>query len=248
MTMTLDALSVAILQALAQDQPLANLAGGGWRLGRRRVSQGDMAALAARELVARNGDAWRLTAPGRAALARAEAGKDGAYAQNRLLTEEMRRLDGEDRRVEVNLAESPLGWLMRRKLLNRDQFDAGERLRDDFERAQLAPRITMRWDAGPGENRRRAAPHPLDPTSSQIAAKARVEGALEAVGPGLEDILWRVVCGGEGLETAEKALAWPPRSAKLVLGLALDRLAAYYQGNGKKHYNRKKAIDQRPAL
>ena len=50
------------------------------------------------------------------------------------------------RSVTVNLAESPLGWLHSRGHLDDRQFDAGERLRLDYERAQLAPSVTMRWD------------------------------------------------------------------------------------------------------
>ena len=53
------------------------------------------------------------------------------------------------RSVTVNLAESPLGWLYSRGLLTRVQFQAGERLRSDWERAQLAPNVTMSWDAAP---------------------------------------------------------------------------------------------------
>jgi hypothetical protein len=40
--------------------------------------------------------------------------------------------------------------------------------------------------------------------------------------------LLRVCCFLEGIESAEKALGWPSRSGKLVLGLALDRLARHY--------------------
>ncbi len=47
-------------------------------------------------------------------------------------------------------------------------------------------------------------------------------------GPGLADVLWRVVCDGEGMETAEKALGWPARAGRVVLTLALDRLADFY--------------------
>ncbi|MEO8724228.1 MAG: DUF6456 domain-containing protein, partial [Sphingobium sp.] len=43
------------------------------------------------------------------------------------------------------------------------------------------------------------------------------------------DILWRVVCAGEGLSAAEQALGWPTRAGKLVLTLALDRVADYYR-------------------
>ncbi len=134
--------------------------------------------------------------------------------------------DAIDRRcVTVNLAESPLAWLVRRDMVSLLQFEAGERLRHDFMLAGQAPRITMRWDLAPVS---RAGPHALDPTIAQLAARQRFEAAVAAAGPGLNDILWRVVCLGEGLETAERALAWPARAGKLVLKLALDRLVAHY--------------------
>ncbi|MGE5964041.1 DUF6456 domain-containing protein, partial [Klebsiella pneumoniae] len=43
------------------------------------------------------------------------------------------------RRVSVNVAESPLGWLRARGLVDARQCEAGERLRGDYERAQMAP-------------------------------------------------------------------------------------------------------------
>mgnify|MGYP006150013233 FL=1 len=69
----------------------------------------------------------------------------------------------------------------------------------------------------------------LTPGERQIAAKARFDGALAAAGKGLQDVLWRVVCAGETLPDAERALAWPARSGKLVLRLALDRVADFYR-------------------
>ncbi|MBC7986107.1 MAG: hypothetical protein H7X93_05475, partial [Sphingomonadaceae bacterium] len=42
-------------------------------------------------------------------------------------------------------------------------------------------------------------------------------------------ILWRVVCAGEGLREAEGALGWPSRAGKVVLAIALDRLADHYR-------------------
>ncbi len=132
-------------------------------------------------------------------------------------------------RVTVNLAESPLGWLVRRGMVTARQFEAGEKLRGDFMRASLAPRTTMSWDAGVSSRGARGAPDMLDASSAQIAAKARFEAAVTAVGGGLSDVLWRVVCSGDGLETAEKALGWPARAGKVVLLLALDRLANHYQ-------------------
>ncbi|MBA3880191.1 MAG: hypothetical protein C0500_10805 [Sphingobium sp.] len=133
------------------------------------------------------------------------------------------------RSVTVNLAESPLAWLRSRGMVDARQFEAGERLRADYETAQLGPRVTMRWEATPVARGRRAADAPFDPTLAQIAAKHRFDEAIAAAGPGLSDILWRVVCACEGLPIAEKALGWPVRSGKLVLGLALDRLASHYR-------------------
>ena len=133
------------------------------------------------------------------------------------------------RSVTVNLAESPLGWLLARGFVSRLQFDAGERLRNDWERSQLAPHVTMSWDAAPiARGRGGASPGP-ELTAGQLDARRRFDDAVASAGPGLSDILWRVVCAGEGMREAESALGWPARAGKLVLTLALDRLAGYYR-------------------
>lgn len=133
------------------------------------------------------------------------------------------------RTVTVNLAESPLGWLRARGLVSIRQFDAGEALRVDYERAQLGARVTMRWDASGVTTGRRGPTDAPDPMLSALGAKARFDAALAAAGPGLADILWRVVCACESLPDAERALAWPARSGRLVLTLALDRVADHYR-------------------
>ncbi|HET7816741.1 MAG TPA: DUF6456 domain-containing protein [Sphingomicrobium sp.] len=133
------------------------------------------------------------------------------------------------RSVTVNLAESPLGWLFARGLVTAAQFDAGERLRSDWERAQLPPRVTMSWDAAPVGRRRGGSAFGPDLGGAQLDAKRRFHEAIEAAGPGLSDILWRVVCAGEGMREAETALGWPARAGKVVLTLALDRLVTYYR-------------------
>ena len=152
-----------------------------------------------------------------------------SYADPRLLAERAHPQDGEERNagrstgrrvrsVTVNLSESPLGWL-----------HAGEKLRADWERAHLAPRITMRWDATPVSGGKRLAPAGYSETEAQIAAKQRFTSAIDHLGSGLSDIAWRIICGGEGTPAAEKNLGWPARSGKLVLKIALDRLADFYR-------------------
>lgn len=160
---------------------------------------------------------------------------------NRILRE--RSLDGRKegrttttpaRSVTVNIAESPLGWLVSRGLLSERQFDAGERLRLDWELAQLGPRVTMHWDTGPVAGGRGGFAVAADPNARQIAAKDRFDSAVAAAGPGLADILWRIVCAGEGMREAETALGWPARAGRLVLTLALDRVADYYRMPGRR--------------
>jgi hypothetical protein len=169
--------------------------------------------------------------------------KGDSLLQNRLLIERAVPQDGEERRsradnsspkrrarsVTVNLAEAPLGWLKARGLISERQFLAGERLREDWERAQLGPSVTMKWDAAPLSKTALAAPAGLDPTHAQLSAKDRFDKAIASVGPGLTDVLWRIVCAGEGMRDAERALGWPARAGKLVLGFALERLADYYR-------------------
>lgn len=133
---------------------------------------------------------------------------------------------GKRRTVTVNLGESPLAWLHSRGHLEERLYEAGEALRGDYERAQLSANVTMRWDP---VRIRSTGDAGLSPTEKQVAAKARFDSALAAAGKGLEDVLWRVVCAGESLPQAEKTLGWPARSGKLVLKLALERVADFYR-------------------
>lgn len=136
---------------------------------------------------------------------------------------------GEHRTVTVNLAESPLSWLHARGHLTDRQLLAGEKLRGDYEAAAMGPEVTMRWENVPLARQKRGAPSGLNRTERMISAKKRFDNALTALGPDLSDIAWRVICVGESMPAAEREMAWPARSGKLVLRIALDRLAAFYR-------------------
>jgi hypothetical protein len=107
----------------------------------------------------------------------------------------------------ANEAESPLAWIARRKgpdgkpFISLLQLAAGERLRTDFTRAGLTPRVTANWAAPIAHGRR---------------------------GPEFSGLLLDVCCFLKGLETVERERRWPPRTARIVLTLALDRLARHY--------------------
>jgi hypothetical protein len=132
--------------------------------------------------------------------------------------------------------DSPLTWLHRRRdqrgrpLLSDQAYDAGERLRADFWFAAMTPRITASWSPVAGDsNARRSAPgRESDMPDNVLAAKERVRRALAAVGPELSGILIDVCCHEKGIEAAEREVGWPVRSGRIVLQLALERLARHY--------------------
>ncbi len=171
-------------------------------------------------------------------MPRRTAAKTASHCDPRLLVERaLPDPDGNSRKrprrtVTINLSESPLSWLHAHGYLSDRQLLAGEKLRGDYEAACLAARTTMVWDASPVSKGRRGAPAPFSPTERAINAKQRFDGAIAALGRDLADIAWRVICAGEGVPVAERAMGWPLRSGKLVLRIALDRLADYYRVPG----------------
>ncbi|MGX7745070.1 DUF6456 domain-containing protein [Rhodopseudomonas parapalustris] len=134
-------------------------------------------------------------------------------------------------RVTIDDSESPLAWLARRKgrdgraMISAEQFVAGERLRADFTRGNLTPRVTSNWGAPTGRADSGGAG---EMTDLVVAARQRVHHALDACGPEFSGILLDVCCFLRGLEDVERERGWPSRSAKVVLQLALDRLARHY--------------------
>jgi hypothetical protein len=142
--------------------------------------------------------------------------------------------DGERRTVRYNLAESPLAVLARRRdpegkpFLSDELVAAGERLREDFELAQMAPRTTQNWDRFLTAGVRDTAPAGGTGTGPE-AARRRVQQALAELGPGLGDVALRTCCFLEGIEAAEKRMGWSARSGKIVLRIALQRLQLHYQ-------------------
>lgn len=137
--------------------------------------------------------------------------------------------------VLVNTEESPIAALARRPRpggepwIGKHASEAGERLRRDFELAQLQPRITANWSGNVrGGRRSEGRTGSADLTETALSARIRIDRAVEAVGPELSGALLDVCCFLKGLETVERERQWPARSAKLVLRLALEALARHY--------------------
>lgn len=193
--------------------------------------------LCRRGLVEEAGSAARLTELGKAALRRHLAGADGFAVQHqtRVAVGIVDEALGGASTVIVNADESPLARLARAKgrdgaaLLSPEEVAAGERLRADFTRGQMMPRVTANWSlAGGGRRRGGGGGGMAEMSDAIVAARQRVDHALAAVGPDFAGLLLDVCCFLKGVEAVERERAWPVRSAKLVLRLALASLARHY--------------------
>ncbi len=205
----------------------------------------------------------RMTALGKASLRRRLAGADGFAAQHQergnvvIADPDLGRLT-----VTVNHDESPLAWLRCRKgrdgqrMIGAAEFTAGERLRCDYERGQLMPRVTANWTAAVASGRRDGGSGGVcDLTEVALGARQRVERALRAVGPEFAGVLVDFCCFLKGLEEIERAQRWPARSAKVVVRMGLSCLARHYgllatangpdRSRGLRHWG---AEDYRPTI
>lgn len=239
-----------VLKKLHHGASFTTFNGGVVKIGSLSVPQNLLAELRSWGLVEGTNDGrWNLSDAGRSFLRRS-AGKSKAMApkttigegasspyilQHHVRSVVSRQIDGNLKKLNINIAETPLGWLRRRRgkdgefLISMDQFEAAERLRCDYEMGSLKKQLIANYDGIPISKGVRSATSGLMYNEHQLDAKRRYDRAVEYVGSGLSDSLVRLCCHLEGFEAAEKALGWPSRSMKLVVLMALDRLVEHYK-------------------
>lgn len=198
---------------------------------------------------------YEISGPGKAALRRLMAAEDQALrgatgmAEAPMAFADQHRIWGErviageegPRRVRHNLAESPVTVLGRRREKDGRPFlepalvEAAERLREDFEVAQMGPRVAQNWERFLTGGDRGSFHGEGGLGQGPKAARDRVAAALRDLGPGLGDVALRVCCFLEGIETAEQRMGWAARSGKIVLRIALQRLRRHYDETYGKH-------------
>lgn len=184
---------------------------------------------------------YHITPQGRSAFSRIVAARENhARAAIEGFGEAQRRFSPcarpklKERRCRYGLGETPLDMLARLldksgvPFLASDLVQAGRRLREDFELAQIGDHLVQneRYLSGQGGCQNL---HSSKPNSVSVDAKKRATAAFQALGVGLSDIALRCCCHLEGLEAAEKQLGWSARSGKIVLRIALEQLKSHYE-------------------
>lgn len=187
---------------------------------------------------------YAINGPGRMALRRFMAEEEamrvgmgeGADPSSEQHRDWVRRRSSQDRNkkygMRYNAAESPLSALARRRdkegkpFLSPELVAAGERLREDFELAQMGPRVTQNWERFLTGGAR--GEFSTSGTGGSESARERVLNALADLGPGLGDVVLRCCCFLEGMEAVEEHMGWSARSGKIVLRIALLRLKSHY--------------------
>jgi len=207
------------------------------------VGAGRFAGASADALVREDLACWQQTGPGRRTLELTSAGQarlrrisspdpDLAFLHQHRETEvgTVETAAGMTR-VRIDTEESPLDWLRRRRdrngepMIDETAFQAGERLRTDIMLAGLLPGVTARWDGMPKTG---GPASPGEATDRMVAARQRLRHAFDAIGGDFSDLLLDLCGFLKGLEQIERERQWPARSAKVVVRLALGRLAEHY--------------------
>lgn len=195
------------------------------------------------------GGCVEVTATGLAFGRRAAAPSDPFRAQHWDLERQVVAQGDEAQKITVNLAESPLAGLARHRTRKGEMFlgpaevGAGERLRSDYTRGQIMPRLGANWITSVTAGKRSAGKGgAVELTEAALAARQRVDRALDAVGPELAGILVDICCFLKGMEQVERERGWPARSAKIVLKTALGVLARHYNPPGERPAGRPAAI------
>ncbi|MXQ14492.1 ATPase [Microvirga makkahensis] len=207
------------------------------------VGAGRFSAASAELLVRQDLAVWQHGATGCKTLVLSDAGRShlrrsrvdeptAAFLhQHRETVEATLRTEAGPVRVRMDTEESPLDWLRRRKdrngepMIDEAAYQAGERLRTDITLAGLLPGVTARWDMMPAGG---GSISPSEATDRMVAARQRIRSAFAAVGSDLSDLLMDLCGFLKGLEQIERERGWPQRSAKIVVRLALARLAEHY--------------------
>ena len=201
-----------------------------------RLTASEVRALEADGAIVRDGDgALRASAAGRSRVKRESAAPGESFIGQHadVIDRAVVRPDGGLAAVrgvdpnahmrKLSALRCPAGgaWLSEAELA------AAQRLRDDWAASEAGLIRGSDWSAPPlGASAR----GPVNAQEAALArrcdARRRMADALDKLAPPLRRVVERVCLHEDGLETLERAEAWPARSGKVALKLGLAQLAA----------------------
>jgi len=184
--------------------------------------------------------AYVLSEAGHARVAREAAAPAEAFAAQHgcIVDRAIVDADGDVRAARGYDAERALRRLSAlrdgagRPWLDGAELAAAARLKADWERGEIGLVRGSDWRAPPKGSSPRGADAQQAAMAARCDARRRASDALAALASPLRAVVERVLLREEGLEALERAEAWPARSGKLALKLALAQLAENYGGWG----------------
>ena len=112
--------------------------------------------------------------------------------------------------------------------LSAAELSAATRLRADWDRAERGLVRGSDWASPPVGATPRASNGAEAAMAARCDARRKIDEALSKLAPPMRRVIERACFQEQGLEAIERAEAWPVRSAKVALKLALSQLAAAF--------------------
>ncbi|MET0547281.1 MAG: DUF6456 domain-containing protein [Caulobacterales bacterium] len=192
-----------------------------------RVSAPEMRAMASEGLIEADktgAQCWRIAEAGRAYLQRQESASKALT--DAALPSDFTPQSPALRRLRALSNAAGGAWFSAAELR------AGERFERDHRLSLLGARVMADWSAPPMDRGRRQASGAGGGPDCAIEARTRLAAIRQAFGANYLALLADIFGDELGLEEIERRRAWPPRSGKVVLKMALSMLADFYPKAG----------------
>ncbi|VAV88412.1 hypothetical protein MNBD_ALPHA06-256 [hydrothermal vent metagenome] len=158
-----------------------------------------------------------------------------AYQHWQLEEREIFDADGDMIIVQANVENSPLLSLFRQKdaagqrFLSQSEFAAGEKFRQIYEQSTMGRMRAANWSSIRQSRSSMRGSFGGDGLHIRaLDAKRQVMDALSAVGPVMDRLLFAFLVREQNLGRVERDLHWPKSSGRIILKIALARLANHY--------------------
>jgi hypothetical protein len=194
-----------------------------------RLGEAEMRQALAAGIVEPGEGGFLLSEAGRSNLRRQQAETDCPHAEQHRLMASRKILDPEGvlASAQINLFDNPLGRWRHHFSLN--EINASTQFRADYYHATMSQRVTRSWSAAAMQGCTSGRQSEEEARASTIAAKQRVQAALDCLGQGMGQVVMAICIDEECMSALERRFGWVERSGKSFLKMALQRLVEHYK-------------------